>query len=255
MSLLKEGSFSNSLSTLTQISSIMPARCPIAMRPAIEAERDPKEDLTLLLCFASTKIANDDMPQTYAFALPQIEGYFSGVGDLFSALLLGFYNGISTPLEEFATRNRFKSGDIAPASHENTDHRTSTELTPFAAAVSKALMGVQLILLKTHLWSLRRAEASRATGTGGKDVACGDLREDEDCLPFEPELDSTLQSPVDQDALSGYARTAREMRVRELRIVQEKDVLLKLAEKDAVGWPATRLDWASLLQVEGLRDS
>lgn len=62
------------------------------------------EDSLVLVCFASTihSSSDDDAKtqdgpvapnqiETYAFLLPTIEGYFSGVGDLFSALVLGFY--------------------------------------------------------------------------------------------------------------------------------------------------------------------
>lgn len=186
------------------------------------------------------------MPQTYAFALPQIEGYFSGVGDLFSALLLGFYKeGPYTVSTETVAQMGHEPGVIS-------DEENAARLTPFAAAVSKALMGVQLILLKTHLWSLCEAEVSRAKRDRAKVSSSRDMSDDEDCLPSDSELDSLSRNVVGEDASSRPTRTARRMRLRELRIIQERDTLLKLAKNNAMGWPATRLDWNSIF---ALRDT
>jgi hypothetical protein len=38
--------------------------------------------------------------------------------------------------------------------------------------------------------------------------------------------------------------------MRELRIIQEKDKLLTLAEVDKVGWPASLLNWSEILHDE-----
>lgn len=218
----------------------------------IELSRNHKEDPTVLLCFASTKTADDEMPLTYAFALPLIEGYFSGVGDLFSALVLGFHGkGTSAASDLTASHMGCPASDEAPIIDQESTARVAVtaRLSPFAAAVSKALMGVQLILLKTHLWSLRMAEEPKGKRSQTKDSECFEAPEDEDCLPSDPELDTLPPNLVSEGASLRPTRTARRMRMRELRIVQEKYTLLKLAEEEHAGWPGTRLDWTSLLQL------
>lgn len=209
-----------------------------------EPSRNGKEGSAVLLCFASTKTADDEMPQTYAFALPLIEGYFSGVGDLFSALVLGFY-GKDVPAASDSTASR-----TAPIIDQESTAQSAAAapLSPFAAAVSKALMGVQLILLKTHLWSLRMAEASKEKKRQTEDTECLEASEGEDCLPSDPELDSMPSKSAPEGASSRPSRIARRRRMRELRIVQEKEILLKLAEEEHAGWPGARLDWTSLLR-------
>jgi pyridoxine kinase len=168
--------------------------------------RKEEEHPTALLCFASTKIAGEESPQTFAFALPWIEGYFSGVGDLFSALVLGFYERGTV-----ASDATDPPTVVAPQTTELTrDHdidannlaaNLPVRLPPFAAAVSKALMGVQLILLKTHLHSLRTARDQRAKRSQKKDSRCCEEPDEEDCLPSDPELDSVPPKPVSEGGL------------------------------------------------------
>lgn len=75
-----------------------------------------------LICVASSRT------ETYAYAVPAIDGYFSGVGDLFSALVIAHY---SESLPE---------------------------------AVSRALYGVQQILLRTHIASPAGSDEERKLG-------------------------------------------------------------------------------------------
>lgn len=210
----------------------------------IEPSLNDKQGSAVLLCFASTKTADDEMPQTYVFALPVIDGYFSGVGDLFSALVLGFYGKGNSAASDLSASETVPIVDQKSSSNVATTAR----LSPFAAAVSKALMGVQLILLKTHLWSLRMAEESKEKRRQTKDSECLEASDDEDCLPSDLELDSLPPKFVSEGASSRPSRIARRMRMRELRIVQEKEILLKLAKEEHAGWPGTRLDWTELLQ-------
>jgi pyridoxine kinase len=64
--------------------------------PNIHASADDHEQS--LLCLASVRTANSDSTSNrppsmvYAACIPLIPGYFSGVGDLFSALVLGHYS-------------------------------------------------------------------------------------------------------------------------------------------------------------------
>ncbi|KAK7056181.1 putative pyridoxal kinase [Paramarasmius palmivorus] len=77
-----------------------------------------------LLCIASSRDRRrgDGRPVVHAQTVPLLPGYFSGVGDLFSALLLGHYH----PSESY-------HGDITPLSH----------------AASLALSKTHLVLTRT----------------------------------------------------------------------------------------------------------
>jgi pyridoxine kinase len=185
------------------------------------------EEPMVLACFASTKTGDSETLQTYGFALPTVEGYFSGVGDLFSALVLAFFK--------------------KEANEPEGEKQTGDELPPFATAVSKALLGVQQILLKTHLHTLQVANESKKREQT-RDADSSSVPEEEDCVPSDAELDSLPPTPVSKGALPIPARTARRMRMRELRIIQERSLLLKLADDEGTGWPAKLLDWSDLLQ-------
>jgi hypothetical protein len=121
------------------------------------------------------KTADSAALQTYGFALPTVEGYFSGVGDLFSALVLAFFKKeliadasddcegefavefaahpamLWKPLQRMEAGCLVEKSLVADASDDlaNTDNERDSSrpdnLPPFAAAVSKALLGVQQI--------------------------------------------------------------------------------------------------------------
>lgn len=203
----------------------------------IRGDSDQEDGPMVLVCFASTKTSGSDSLQTYGFALPTVEGYFSGVGDLFSALVLGFFKS-ETSSEADATKK--ESTTDKPT---NQDGRPN-DLPPFAAAVSKALLGVQQILLQTHLHTLQIASETKRRER--KD-STSSIPEEADCIPSDAELDSLPPTPVSKGALPIPARTARRMRIRELRVIQEKGTLLNLAEDEQIGWPARLLDWPQLL--------
>lgn len=201
------------------------------------------EEPMVLACFASTKTGDSDALQTYGFALPTVEGYFSGVGDLFSALVLAFFKKDTGENASGKQKDYIQQGDSTRPDH----------LPPFAAAVSKALLGVQQILLQTHLHTLQTASESKKRERTQGDADSTVVPEEEDCVPSDPELDSLPPTPVSKGALPIPARTARRMRMRELRIIQERDKLLRLTEDDRVGWPASLLKWSEILhqkQVE-----
>jgi pyridoxine kinase len=156
---------------------------------------DPEDDI--LVCFASSMV--NSTLQTWAYALPTVQGYFSGVGDLFSAMVLAHFE------------------PQAPRS--------------LGTAVSKALLIVQQILLKTHLHSLSQA------GTSGS-ATPRPLHSTQPALhsviPSDSELDSHPSDPK---------RKAKRMRLRELRVVQERDILRELVD----GWPGLQVDWDAIL--------
>lgn len=87
-------------------------------------DSEPEDDI--LVCFASTKLPDSSL-ETWAFALPTVQGYFSGVGDLFSAMVQAHY----APQDSAADA--------------------------LAVAVARALLAVQRVLLRTHLHSLSQA--------------------------------------------------------------------------------------------------
>lgn len=206
----------------------------------IRGDLKQEDEPMVLACFASTKTSGSNSLQTYGFALPTVEGYFSGVGDLFSALVLGFYK-TDLGSEDLAREN------MGTTNAANKDYK-SNDLPPFAAAVSKALLGVQQILLRTHLHTLQVAKETKKRERRDSN---NDIPEEADCIPSDPELDSLPPTPVSKGALPIPARIARRMRMRELRVIQEKGTLLKLAEEDQVGWPARLLDWSQpLLEKE-----
>ncbi|KIY72037.1 Ribokinase-like protein [Cylindrobasidium torrendii FP15055 ss-10] len=95
-----------------------------------------------LLCIASSYDSQDI--SVYAGCVPTIPGYFSGVGDLFSALLLGFYNSPSLHIPAGAT--------------------------PLASAVSQALTKTHAVLCKTHEYSETLPEIERLATDDEKDA-------------------------------------------------------------------------------------
>ncbi|WWD03134.1 pyridoxal kinase [Kwoniella europaea PYCC6329] len=165
---------------------------------------EPEDEV--LVCFASTW-ENEEL-ETWAFALPTIRGYFSGVGDLFSAMVLAHFN------------NPESQSDLPPLPH----------------AVSKALLTVQQILLRTHLYSLIQ------TGTSGtatpRPLHHSSSEHHGSVIPSDAELDAI--GPVNP---KDPKRKAKRMRLRELRVVQER----KLIVDGGQGWPGKRLDWQRIL--------
>jgi pyridoxine kinase len=218
---------------------------------AKEAKEAEAED-EILICFASTRPKQeqssegdaDAMPETYGYALPTIRGYYSGVGDLFSALVLGHYKDQRSPPQ-----------DAAKEEKEEKEGRSGRTLE---RAVSLALLGVQIVLLKTHLSTLPLNDNNNDKNDGNN--TAGEL----DCIPSDDELDKednrednkednkedSKEDGDDVEPLRRPARRARRMRLRELRVVQERRALMDLAddENEDGGWKGKRLDWDALLR-------
>jgi pyridoxine kinase len=117
--------------------------------------------------------------ETWAFALPTIQIPFTGTGDLLSALCTAWYDpGVST-----------------------------NDMPPLASAVSKALLTVQQILLRTHLHALSKS-TDRSRPIAG----------------------------VESDVIE----KARVLRQRELRIIPERALIADGGQ----GWPGCRIDWS-----------
>ena len=146
-----------------------------------------------LLCLASVRAANAghnnatrlSTSTVYAGCIPLISGYFSGVGDLFSALVLGHYH--PPPLENGT------NASPSPSPSPSLESLPSS-LPPLTRAVSLALTKTHAILRLTdkHASSL---PADERTTT------------DDELDKKDPE------------------RRIRRMRGRELRLVQGRKIL------------------------------
>jgi len=205
-----------------------------------EEVSDEAED-EVLVCFASTRSKHpqrgDAMPETYGYALPSIRGYYSGVGDLFSALVLGHYKDQRSP----DAAKEEKEGGSGSGSGKTLER-----------AVSLALLGVQIVLLKTHLSTLPLNDNNNDNKDNNY---VGEM--ELDCIPSDDELDKEdnredKKEDDDVEPLRRPARRARRMRLRELRVVQERRALMDLAddENEDAGWKGKRLDWDALLREE-----
>jgi pyridoxine kinase len=197
------------------------------------------EDEELLLCFASSSSApsqpngsaraaaadddDDGGLESYAFALPTVQGYYSGVGDLFSALVLGFYDPSSLGTQA----KRIPNGQPHAADDD-------AELPPFPRAVGKALAAVQQVLLKTHIHTISRAHVNGSAIAATTTHVPSSL--EDDCIPTDDDLDSVLSKA------GRPTRMARRSRKRELRLIAEMQGVLADV-KDGQGWPGKKVVW------------
>jgi pyridoxine kinase len=146
---------------------------PQQLRPSsVSGEDDPSHlDTDFLLCISSSATIHMTSPSVvHAQSVPLIPGYYSGVGDLFSALLLGHYH---------------------------TDFLDDRE-TPLSHATSQALTKTHAILYQTHRYAESLPEQDR--------------------LPTDDEKDA-----------SDPLRRIRRMKGRELRLIQNQDILRNTA--------------------------
>lgn len=132
-------------------------------------------DHEVLVCFASSW--SDNGIETWAFGLPTVLVPFTGTGDFLSALIAAWYDSASL----------------------------SNGMSPLASAVSKALLTVQQILLRTHIHAL-----AQKAGTQNS-VSANDVKS-----------------------------KAQILRKRELRIIQERALIIDGGD----GWPGSRVDWS-----------
>lgn len=121
---------------------------------------DEEQADDFLLCLSSSHIPEDDAQRNpaeisaiHAHCIPSIPGYFSGVGDFFSALVLAHFNPAS-PLTSDSAR------DATPRNH-----------TPLSFAVSQALTKTYAILRLTHDHALALPKDDRTQTDEEKDSA------------------------------------------------------------------------------------
>lgn len=161
----------------------------------------------VLLCVSSSQ-REDGKRLTHAMRVRKIEGYFSGVGDLFSALVCGHYRPasitVSSPAAAAASRPQAQMGaatqsilGAVPPNHISmTFARPSPPQTPIAHATYMALLKTVHILRATQDYFV-------STYSEGEEVNMTDGEKDK----LDP------------------MRVVRRMRGRELRLVQCQDVL------------------------------
>jgi pyridoxine kinase len=122
--------------------------------------RDPSAHEQLLSVASSWTGRTDGVEQpeieieieTTLFQFPQIPGYFSGVGDLFSSLTLAHFSPPSS----------------SPSSSSSSTSPSTPTPSPLATAASRALYSTQHILLSTHL---RSQQLQAAAGDHSDDEA------------------------------------------------------------------------------------
>lgn len=137
------------------ISSVPLSRIHEALPTSILSDFVKDDGLNMdeyLLCVASSYRAADSQKQisacytVHAYCIPCIPGYFSGVGDLFSALVLGHYDLSSSP----------------PSQQKDT---------PLSLAVSYALTKTYAILQLTHEHAKTLPEEDRTTTDEERDTS------------------------------------------------------------------------------------
>ncbi|KIK57034.1 hypothetical protein GYMLUDRAFT_46650 [Collybiopsis luxurians FD-317 M1] len=169
-----------------------------------------------LLCITSSLIhsksdsddrhenGSSELSLVHAQCVPLIAGYFSGVGDLFSALVLAHYH----PSQSFPSPS---SPSPSPTPYENpnpTPHSEPThsykDTTPLTTAVSLSLSKTHQVLLRTFSHSESLPESER--------------------LGTDDEKDGN--EPI---------RKVRRMKGRELRLVQSIDVIRGEPKRQKLG--------------------
>lgn len=170
---------------------------PESVKPAVGSETVESPGFILCLASAAEGRNNDVVSTVHAGCVSLIPGYFSGVGDLFSALLLAHYRmpsveGVSRS-QDISQSNR--SAQPTTAVNVTASPSTSAETqTPLSTAASLALS-------KTHaMLSFTQAHFM--------------------CLPAEER-----QATDDEADKAEPDRVVRRMRTRELRIVQGAGII------------------------------
>lgn len=166
----------------------------------------------LLSVASSSTLSSPGTLQTSLTQFPEVPGYFSGVGDLFSALTCAHF------LPSPATSSTLPSRASSPLPGSGTAPSPPSDL---ARAAARALFTTQQILLSTHL----KATAPAAAATDDSDDDAGEEGSDD-------EADKTDRS-----------RRVRRMRRRELNLIGRRE----RADIETGGsWPGAEVDLRSL---------
>lgn len=147
------------------------------------------DDFLLCICSAQHPNAQDKgmaTSEVHAQCVPLIPGYFSGVGDLFSALVLAHFSAPSpSPHPPTLASDSSSTSDASPI---------SGAAAPLPRATARALAKTHAVLMRTQAYYIA-------------------LPADEQ-VPTDEELDA-----------ADPERRVTRMRARELRLVQSQDIL------------------------------
>lgn len=203
-----------------------------------ETTRETKEEGEYLLCVSSSKTP-DGKILTHAMRVRKISGYFSGVGDLFSALVCGHYHPRSAvssnpslsnirPMRMGTGLGMFNPGSGGMQSSTMKYSKPSPPQTPVSHATYMALVKTVYVLRSTQAYyvgSYSRLGHSRSTfqspPISSMTSESSSQTEANTNTEMEPELNMT---DTEKDA-SDPLRVVRRMRGRELRLIQCQDVL------------------------------
>jgi pyridoxine kinase len=118
-----------------------------------------KKEGEYLLCIASEKQSGEGESVVHATCVDVIPGYFSGVGDLFSALCLGHYHYHPTSSVSSPSQTSSSSSSVI----------TTTRETRLSHAVSLSLLKTHSLLTLTHSYTLTLPPEEREPTDDEKD--------------------------------------------------------------------------------------
>lgn len=161
-----------------------------------------------LLCIASSSsTTTTSSPSEVSMAVvPRIPGYYSGVGDLFSALVLAHFTPTAARLD-----SSIPSSVNGPTTRDHD--ATGTGCHAMTAAAAAGGGGEEVGAAEALRVAVRAALATTGALMAATDAHCRSLSEDE-CPATDEEKDG--EDPE---------RRVRRMRARELRIVQGLEVI------------------------------
>lgn len=171
---------------------------PESLNRAVKSETVESPGFILCLASAAEGTNNDVVSTVHAGCVALIPGYFSGVGDLFSALVLAHYRmpsveGVSRS-QDLSQSNRLPHPASSTANVTASPSASAETQTPLSSAASLALSKTHAMLSFTQAHYMRLpAEERQAT--------------DDEADKAEPE------------------RVVRRMRTRELRIIQGAGII------------------------------
>jgi pyridoxine kinase len=111
--------------------------------PSESQEGGQEEASTALFCVCSSASSTDAKPRAFAIGFPTYDGYFTGTGDLFSALLVA-------RLDE-ALNNNKSSSSFTTTTAATSSESSSSSLPPLARACLKVVATMKAVVLRTYL--------------------------------------------------------------------------------------------------------
>ncbi|KAF9085567.1 putative pyridoxal kinase [Mortierella sp. AD031] len=131
-----------------------------------------------MYCVCSSRCSKDEHPRMFAIGFPTYDGYFTGTGDLFSALLVARLDEAILQAKEEESEatgpnpeEQEKSTPLTNGHHANghREHKGTMEKTPLLRACIKVVATMRAVVLRTYQaqkgtigQSLDRTQASSA---------------------------------------------------------------------------------------------